>query len=203
MLDSRRSLTIDDDVLQGARQIADVSGRSLGTVISDLARQTLVAPVDGSMTDPTSCSRRAHQDQEHDQTNAKGSGNFAKLDLAFCKVKRIDFPHRPRCMKGVIGSAWERLCRQWHCQADEAPHAPNLEWYQAVSLGSRTELRLVRPWPSNRFAASSAGVALRVPKIERCANCFIQQGFLLAPEESDLSADGRRRNGHDVVAVDH
>ena len=38
---SRTTLTLDDDVLARARQLADATGESLGAVISDLARESL------------------------------------------------------------------------------------------------------------------------------------------------------------------
>jgi hypothetical protein len=38
----RTTVQIDDDVLEAARQIAAVDGRSLGRVISDLARRALM-----------------------------------------------------------------------------------------------------------------------------------------------------------------
>ncbi len=44
----RTTLSLDDDVLAGARQLADASGRSLGAVISDLARSSLTARPSGS-----------------------------------------------------------------------------------------------------------------------------------------------------------
>ncbi|HEV2375762.1 MAG TPA: hypothetical protein VGS19_26800 [Streptosporangiaceae bacterium] len=37
----RTTLQIDDDVLEAARQIATADGRSIGTVISELARRAL------------------------------------------------------------------------------------------------------------------------------------------------------------------
>jgi hypothetical protein len=37
----RTTLTLDDDVLARARQLADATGESLGTVISGLARESL------------------------------------------------------------------------------------------------------------------------------------------------------------------
>lgn len=37
----RTTLQIDDDVLESARQIASAAGRSVGAVISDLARRAL------------------------------------------------------------------------------------------------------------------------------------------------------------------
>ncbi|WP_380166935.1 hypothetical protein [Jannaschia sp. R86511] len=40
----RTTLTIDDDVLAAARERARRTGRSLGAVISDLARQSLTSP---------------------------------------------------------------------------------------------------------------------------------------------------------------
>ena len=39
----RTTVTIDDDVLYAARQLADVKGIPLGKAISELARTTLVA----------------------------------------------------------------------------------------------------------------------------------------------------------------
>lgn len=45
----RTTLSIDDDVLNDARDIAQAEGRSLGAVISDLARKAL-RPV-GTRTD--------------------------------------------------------------------------------------------------------------------------------------------------------
>lgn len=38
----RTTLQIDSDVLEGARQIASVDGRTIGAVISELARRTLL-----------------------------------------------------------------------------------------------------------------------------------------------------------------
>lgn len=43
----RTTLTIDDDVLARARQLASSSGTSVGKVISDLARQSLMASAPG------------------------------------------------------------------------------------------------------------------------------------------------------------
>lgn len=40
----RTTLAIDDDVLSAARQLADQQRRSIGDVISDLARQALRRP---------------------------------------------------------------------------------------------------------------------------------------------------------------
>ena len=37
----RTTLQIDDDVIEGARQIARAEGKTLGAVLSDLARQSL------------------------------------------------------------------------------------------------------------------------------------------------------------------
>jgi hypothetical protein len=37
----RTTLSIDDDVLRAARQLAETSGESLGTTISELARASL------------------------------------------------------------------------------------------------------------------------------------------------------------------
>ncbi len=37
----RTTLSIDDDVLAAARRLAKIQGRSIGAVISDLARQSL------------------------------------------------------------------------------------------------------------------------------------------------------------------
>lgn len=39
----RTTLTLDDDVLAAARQLAHESGQSLGSVVSDLARRTITA----------------------------------------------------------------------------------------------------------------------------------------------------------------
>lgn len=43
----RTTVTIDDDVYQSARRLARVSGRSLGSVLSDLARRGLKAEDSG------------------------------------------------------------------------------------------------------------------------------------------------------------
>lgn len=44
MLDAMRTtLTLDDDILARARELAEVSGRSVGAVISDMARESLAA----------------------------------------------------------------------------------------------------------------------------------------------------------------
>ncbi|MGN6374724.1 MAG: hypothetical protein ACTHMG_04125 [Sphingomonas sp.] len=43
--DVRTTLAIDDDVLSAARQLADQQHRTVGHVISDLARQALKRPV--------------------------------------------------------------------------------------------------------------------------------------------------------------
>lgn len=49
MLDvMRTTLTLDDDVLARARQLADESGRSIGAVISELARSAMTKPAPGS-----------------------------------------------------------------------------------------------------------------------------------------------------------
>jgi hypothetical protein len=40
-LNMRTTLTLDDDVLARARQLAEATGESLGAVISDLARDSL------------------------------------------------------------------------------------------------------------------------------------------------------------------
>lgn len=42
----RTTLAIDDDVLSAARKLADQQGRTIGEVISDLARQSLRRPGD-------------------------------------------------------------------------------------------------------------------------------------------------------------
>ena len=44
----RTTLAIDDDVLSAAKQLADQQHRTLGEVISDLARQALRRPGTGS-----------------------------------------------------------------------------------------------------------------------------------------------------------
>lgn len=45
----RTTLSLDDDVVSAARELADAQGRSLGSVISDLARRGLTpAKVDSS-----------------------------------------------------------------------------------------------------------------------------------------------------------
>jgi hypothetical protein len=44
----RTTLSIDDDVLAAAKGQAQVEGRSIGEVISDLARQSLRRPVAAS-----------------------------------------------------------------------------------------------------------------------------------------------------------
>jgi hypothetical protein len=41
----RTTLAIDDDVLTAAKRLAQVQGRSIGAVISDLARQSLRPPI--------------------------------------------------------------------------------------------------------------------------------------------------------------
>ena len=41
----RTTLTIDDDVLDRAKAIADYENRSVGAVVSDLARKALEQPV--------------------------------------------------------------------------------------------------------------------------------------------------------------
>lgn len=43
----RTTLTLDDDILESARAIAEVRGVSIGAVISDLARASLAAPRGG------------------------------------------------------------------------------------------------------------------------------------------------------------
>lgn len=44
MLDvMRTTLTLDDDILARARELAEVSGRSIGAVISDMARESMTA----------------------------------------------------------------------------------------------------------------------------------------------------------------
>jgi hypothetical protein len=43
----RTTLTLDDDVLARARQLADATGSSLGAVISDLARESLTRRAEG------------------------------------------------------------------------------------------------------------------------------------------------------------
>jgi hypothetical protein len=45
----RTTLAIDDDVLQAARQLADATGRSLGEIVSELARRSLTASDGGSV----------------------------------------------------------------------------------------------------------------------------------------------------------
>ena len=42
----RTTLAIDDDVLAAARKIADQQGRTIGEVISELARQSIRRPGD-------------------------------------------------------------------------------------------------------------------------------------------------------------
>lgn len=44
----RTTLSIEDDVLFAAKSLARREGRSLGEVISDLARQALLAPAPGA-----------------------------------------------------------------------------------------------------------------------------------------------------------
>ncbi len=39
----RSTLTLDDDILVRAREVASVTGRSVGAVISDMARESLTA----------------------------------------------------------------------------------------------------------------------------------------------------------------
>ncbi len=41
----RTTLAIDDDVLAAAKGLAQIQGRSIGEVISDLARQSLRRPI--------------------------------------------------------------------------------------------------------------------------------------------------------------
>lgn len=41
--DMRTTLTLDDDILARARELAEVTGRSVGAVISDMARESLVS----------------------------------------------------------------------------------------------------------------------------------------------------------------
>lgn len=43
---TRTTLSIDDDVLAYAREIADVTGRPLGEVISELARRSIADRID-------------------------------------------------------------------------------------------------------------------------------------------------------------
>lgn len=40
----RTTVNIDDDVLRAARELANLSGKTLGEVLSDLARTALVKP---------------------------------------------------------------------------------------------------------------------------------------------------------------
>lgn len=40
----RTTLSIDDDVLAAARALAQMQGRSIGEVVSELARKSLVSP---------------------------------------------------------------------------------------------------------------------------------------------------------------
>ncbi len=40
----RTTVNIDDDVLRAARELANLTGRTLGEVLSDLARAALVKP---------------------------------------------------------------------------------------------------------------------------------------------------------------
>ena len=49
----RTTLTIEDDVLFAAKSLAHREGRSLGEVISDLARRALHAPVSDPTTNGT------------------------------------------------------------------------------------------------------------------------------------------------------
>lgn len=44
----RTTLSVDDDVLDAAKQVAAARGVSIGEVISELARRGLRAPTDGS-----------------------------------------------------------------------------------------------------------------------------------------------------------
>jgi hypothetical protein len=46
----RTTLTVDDDVMDAARALADAEGRSLGAVVSELARRGLL-PRDTSLDD--------------------------------------------------------------------------------------------------------------------------------------------------------
>jgi hypothetical protein len=43
----RTTLDIDDDILSAARELARAEGRTIGEIISDLARQALTAPIPG------------------------------------------------------------------------------------------------------------------------------------------------------------
>ena len=43
----RTTLTLDDDVLARARQLADARGVSIGAVISELARESLIRRTEG------------------------------------------------------------------------------------------------------------------------------------------------------------
>lgn len=45
IMDMRTTLTIDDDVLLAAKALAEQQHRSLGEIVSALARQALVRPV--------------------------------------------------------------------------------------------------------------------------------------------------------------
>lgn len=45
----RTTLSIDDDVLHAAKEIAAVQGTTAGKIISELARRALTQPVDGPL----------------------------------------------------------------------------------------------------------------------------------------------------------
>jgi len=44
----RTTLNIDDDVMRAARELARLEGRTLGEVVSALARRSLESPPDGA-----------------------------------------------------------------------------------------------------------------------------------------------------------
>lgn len=44
MFDVRTTLSLDNDVLEAARELAAIQRRSMGEVISELARRSLAAP---------------------------------------------------------------------------------------------------------------------------------------------------------------
>ena len=45
----RTTLSIDDDVLNAAKEMAEVQGTTAGKIISDLARRALTQPVEESL----------------------------------------------------------------------------------------------------------------------------------------------------------
>jgi hypothetical protein len=54
----RTTLDIDDDVLLAAKDMAKAAGKTAGQMISDLARQTLLAPASAGADDDEFCGFR-------------------------------------------------------------------------------------------------------------------------------------------------